>query len=114
MGIDDHANNESPDGVNSRSQEVWGLWYIDDAMVRLLDKNPGAIHGCATNVGPGTSAPYSQAAGPIAAVHGRAGVESAAFHVLADPRPKRARSFARDRRRAPMSPRGVGGSTSAN
>jgi len=25
--------------VNSRSQEVWGLRYIDDAMVRLLDKN---------------------------------------------------------------------------
>ncbi|MCC6229036.1 MAG: hypothetical protein IT432_07405 [Phycisphaerales bacterium] len=37
--IDDHTNNENPDGVNSRSQEVWGLRYIDDAMVRLLDKN---------------------------------------------------------------------------
>ena len=33
-GRDNH-----PDGVNSRSQEVWGLRYIDDAMVRLLDKN---------------------------------------------------------------------------
>ncbi|MCC6229035.1 MAG: hypothetical protein IT432_07400 [Phycisphaerales bacterium] len=39
MDIDDHTNNSTPDGVNSRSQEVWGLRYIDDAMVRLLDKN---------------------------------------------------------------------------
>jgi RHS repeat-associated protein len=39
MDIDDHSNGGSPDGVNSRSQEVWGLRYIDDAMVRLLDKN---------------------------------------------------------------------------
>ncbi|MFO0836656.1 MAG: RHS repeat-associated core domain-containing protein [Phycisphaerales bacterium] len=39
MDIDDHTNNGSPDGMNSRSQEVWGLRYIDDAMVRLLDKN---------------------------------------------------------------------------
>ncbi|MCC6229033.1 MAG: RHS repeat-associated core domain-containing protein [Phycisphaerales bacterium] len=37
--IDNHPNNEDPDGVNSRAQEVWGLRYIDDAMVRLLDKN---------------------------------------------------------------------------
>ena len=37
--IDDHTNNSTPDGVNSRSQEVWGLRYIDDAIVRLLDKN---------------------------------------------------------------------------
>lgn len=87
--------------------------YADGAMVRVMDKNPEALRGCATDVGPGTSVPYSQAAGPITAVHGRAGVESAAFHVLADPRPKRARSFARDRRRAPMSPRDIGGTTSA-
>ena len=37
--VDNHTNNEGPDGVNSRSQEVWGLRHIDDAMVRLLDKN---------------------------------------------------------------------------
>ncbi|MCC6230521.1 MAG: RHS repeat-associated core domain-containing protein [Phycisphaerales bacterium] len=37
--VDDFTNGQSPDGVNSRSQEVWGLRYIDDAMVRLHDKN---------------------------------------------------------------------------
>ncbi|MCC6228286.1 MAG: hypothetical protein IT432_03565 [Phycisphaerales bacterium] len=37
--VDDHTNGGSPDGTNSRSQQVWGLRYIDDAMVRLLDKN---------------------------------------------------------------------------
>ena len=45
VDIDRHTNNESPDGVNSRSREVWDVGYADDVMVRLMGKSEGGEHG---------------------------------------------------------------------
>lgn len=40
--IDDYTNNGSPDGINSRAQTVWGVRYIDDAVLRRVNSNPGS------------------------------------------------------------------------
>ena len=47
--IDDYTNNGSPDGSGGnpnvpdrRAQTVWGLRYIDDAVLRRVNSNPGS------------------------------------------------------------------------